>query len=117
MAIALSPQVAPFAGGHVLKWSAVTNGQQGVAGSVGPFQLITCQVSGTFGAGGTITIEGSNDNTNWAACHTAGGVAATVTAAGLVALVEIPLWIRPNCTAGDGTTSLLVIALAVGNRA
>lgn len=114
MAVAYSASVAPFRGGHLVKWSAIPNGQQGSGWSVGPFQALTAQLLGTLGAGGSVTIEGSNDGTNWAACHNPGGTAATLTALGLVTIMEIPLFLRPNVTAGDGTTALTVIVLAIG---
>jgi hypothetical protein len=71
------------------------------------------QVTGTFGAGGSITFQGSNDGTNWAALNTAQGAAVALTAATqLKQLVEIPRYIRPYVTAGDGTTSVTAIMVA-----
>jgi hypothetical protein len=68
-------------------------------------------VHGTFGAGGSITIQGSNDGTNWFALTDPQGNALTKTAAAIEQVLESPLYIRPLVTAGDGTTSLTVILL------
>lgn len=71
----------------------------------------TVQVTGTFGAGGEVTIQGSNDGTTWFTMTTTdatGAAAATFSAAGGAKLVENPRYIRPNITGGDGTTDLTV---------
>lgn len=70
-------------------------------------------VTGTFGAAGSIQLEGSNDNANWfklsPAALTANGSFAPL------GVTEVPKYIRPNCTAGDGTTALTVIGSALPN--
>jgi hypothetical protein len=67
----------------------------------------TVQVAGTFGAGGNLRIEGSNDNgSNYAALNDPQGNALNVGAAKIEAIIEVPLLMRPNVTAGDGTTDL-----------
>lgn len=73
----------------------------------------TVQVSGTFGAGGSVTIEDENG----APLHDArGGTGATnavaITAAGVVKLSENPLKLRPRVTAGDGTSTLTVVIIS-----
>lgn len=69
----------------------------------------TIQVVGTFGAGGTIVIEGTLDGTNFATLKDAGGTALSLTAAGIRTVLENVLAIRPRVTAGDGTTSLTAL--------
>jgi hypothetical protein len=64
------------------------------------------QVTGTFGAGGTVIVEGSLDGTNWFQLKDAGGTLISFTAAGLKAVLEYTTYIRFNVTAGDGTTNL-----------
>lgn len=70
------------------------------------------QVSGTFGAGGSITLQGSNDGTNWYPLTRPAGTAITLTAAGIAAVTELTQWVRPLVTAGDGTTSLTATLVA-----
>ena len=72
----------------------------------------TIQVVGTFGAGGNLRWQGSNDESNWATLTDPQGNALDVTSAKIEAITEVPLASRPNVTAGDGTTSLTVIVLA-----
>jgi hypothetical protein len=81
----------------------------------------TVQVDGTFGAGGTIVIQGSNDlsnPTNWfTLTNPLGAAALSLTAAALKLIGESPVWIRPLVTGGDGTTSLNVRLCVRRNRA
>lgn len=71
----------------------------------------TVQVTGTFGVGGTVIVEGSLDGTNWFGLKDPGGTAISLTAAGLRAVLENCSFIRPRVTAGDGTTSITAILL------
>jgi len=72
----------------------------------------TIQVFGTFGAGGTILVEGSNDGTNWATLTDSNGTALSLTAASVKTINERPRYLRPRVSAGDGTTSLTAVMLA-----
>lgn len=70
------------------------------------FQSVLMQASGTFGSGGSVQLEGSNDGVNWVKLSPA-----ALTSAGMTTTLgaeERPRYIRPNVTAGDGTTSLTV---------
>lgn len=64
------------------------------------------QFSGTFGAGGTVVFEGSNDGTNFVTLTDPQGNAISKTSAGIEAVEEYTLYVRPRVTAGDGTTSI-----------
>lgn len=76
------------------------------------------QFTGTFGAGGTIVLQGSNDGTNWFTLTDAQTAAISKTAAALEQVVELPLYVRPFVSAGDGTTSLTaVLVMRRGNPA
>ena len=72
-------------------------------------------VSGTFGVGGTLVMQGSNDAVTWRTLRTVAGTA-SFTAAGGGTLTEYPRFIRPLVTAGDGTTSLVVRMFQSGLR-
>lgn len=76
----------------------------------------TIQVSGTFGTGGTVIAEGSNDGTNWYPINDLGGTAISFTAAGLKGIREDCVFVRPRVTAGDGTTSITVVISARRNN-
>lgn len=67
-------------------------------------------INGTFGAGGSINIEGNSDGgSTYDLLHDVNGNVLTFTANGSKAIAENVTYIRPNCTAGDGTTSLTCI--------
>jgi hypothetical protein len=75
------------------------------------------QVLGTFGASGNCRIEGSNDaGTTWATLNDPQGNVLDFGAAKIEQLLESPNMIRPNITAGDGTTNLTVVLISSGNR-
>lgn len=78
---------------EVVEWSA--------------YQDRSVQVSGTFGTGGNVSVEGSNDGINWSPLSNAsGGTVIAFTAPGLKQVLEASRYMRLNVTAGDGTTSL-----------
>lgn len=60
---------------------------------------------GTWG-GATLTIQGSNDGTNWfTLSNAAGATGATFTADGGKSIIELPRYVRPNLTTpGAGAT-------------
>lgn len=92
--------------GLAVTWTGIQNGSQGDAAG-GPYAYFMASVSGTFGVGGSISLQGSVDGVNWfnlsPPALTAAGMFAALGAA------EHPRYIRPNVTAGDGTTSLTVV--------
>jgi hypothetical protein len=100
--------------GSTVVWAAVPNGNQGDAVAE---DWITAyfQVTGTFGAAGSVQMEGSNDGVNWIILP---GTAA-LTAAGFFAPMTVnvrPKYIRPNVTAGDGTTALTITGFLKKHR-
>ena len=74
------------------------------------------QVSGTFGTGGTVVIEGSNNGSTYSTLTDPQGNALSFTSANIEAVQELTRYIRPRVTAGDGTTSLTVSICASGNH-
>lgn len=96
------------------QWAVLANGDDGTP--LGPdwshYPDRSVQVTGTFGSGGTIVWEGSNDGTNWVTLNTPAGVAISLTGAGLKQVLEGTLYARPRVTAGDGTTALVVTVFA-----
>lgn len=95
-----------------IQWTGLLNGDDG-----GPMQMVdfadrSVQVSGTFGTGGSVSIEGSNDGTNYFVLSNPQGTALTLTAAGIKQVLELPRYLRPRVTAGDGTTNLTVTVCA-----
>ncbi len=66
------------------------------------------QVVGTFGVGGTMVVEGSLDETNFATLNDPQGVALSITSAKVKAVSEMTTVIRPRISAGDGSTAITV---------
>jgi hypothetical protein len=73
------------------------------------FDTIAATVSGTFGAGGSVALEGSIDNVTFSPLVNSLGVAIAITAAGIVFAHPACAvrYARLRVTAGDGTTSLI----------
>ena len=71
---------------------------------------VTFQVNGTLGASGQLTVQGSNDATNWFTLNDQSNNPVVFNSLGLKTVRDQPLYIRPLVTGGDGTTSLTVIA-------
>lgn len=103
---------------HYPMWN-LANGDTGSASKFNGCDIMSFHLYGTPGAGGSVTIRGSNKPapdptvaTDWFTMKDKQGNAATMTAvsgAGAGVTVEdFALWISPICTAGDGTTNLNV---------
>jgi len=90
-------------------WSPMANGDVGLGAQYSGAGDRTIQIQGTFGAGGTVTAEGSLDGANWFQLHDPTGTAISFTAAGLKAILEHVAFVRPHVTAGDGTTAITAI--------
>lgn len=92
----------------LVKWLALANGAAGEPITDSAYGDRTVQVTGTFGSGGTVVIQGSNDGQNWKTLVDPQGNALSFTSTGLELILECPRYTRPNVTAGDGTTSINV---------
>lgn len=95
-------------------WTVMANGDSGTPFLFADWADRAMQITGTFGAGGTVVFEGSNDGVNYATLNDTSGVALSLTSAGIRQMNEAPLMIRPRVTAGDGTTAL--VASVLGRR-
>ena len=87
-------------------WDAITEADLGSAAQSGRFPDKSVQALGTFGTGGTVAMEGSNDGgTTWFALNDPLGTPiALVTSAPGAAILENPGLIRPNISAGTGVS-------------
>ena len=88
-------------GAYNIIWTGLLNGDDGLPIEAIYYENCFVHVTGTFGAGGAVQMQASNDMVNWAALGTP-LVAATPTANH----TSHPRFIRPLVTAGDGTTNL-----------
>ncbi len=89
-------------------WTGLLNTDTGEPVEAPAYGDRTIQVEGTFGAGGNAQIQGSNDGVNWRALNDPQGTVLDITAAKIEVLRDNPRCVRPNITAGDGTTAIAV---------
>ncbi len=92
----------PLAGftGQVL-WETVTCGDTGASQEMAKFNDNTVTVTGTFNSE-TLTMQGSNDDTNWFTLTDNNGIPIALTAAGGRLISEAPRYIRPSFSGSSG---------------
>ena len=100
------------AGCRFVTWTGLLNGDVGSPAELAAYSDQSVQLVGTLGTGGKCVIQGSNDGTNWATLNDPQGNILELTALKIEAIAELVRYVRPNITAGDGTTNLSVIMLA-----
>lgn len=93
----------------VTNWSVTSAAPTGNAAFLPGLPDRAVQVFGNFG-GASILLEGSNDNSNWAQLHDPTGADLIFTAAGIAAVLENPLYIRPNVSGGAGVDVTVIMA-------
>lgn len=97
-------------------WSGLLNGDNGNAVELFDNADYCVQLDGTFGTGGTIVFQGSNDGVTYFTLNDPGASAISKTAAALKQVLETPRYVRPLVTAGDGTTALVCTLVARRGR-
>ena len=100
--------ISPTGKSKLVTWTGLLNTDDGAPADWVDSSDRCLQVTGTFGAGGSVTIQGSNDGTNWAPLADPQGNALVFTSQRIEQALELPRYVRPLVTAGDGTTSLTV---------
>lgn len=101
-------------GTYKATWTGLLNTDDGApwseVGGCSSFADKVAHVTGTFGVGGAVAVQGSNNGTDWTALNDPTGTPISLTAAApMAAILENPLNIRPLVTAGDGATNLVVV--------
>lgn len=92
-------------------WAAMATNDVGAGVPIAYAADLTGQVTGTFG-GGTITWQGSNDNTNWHPLTQRGGTTnMAFTSAAVHTANENPAWVRPVVTSGTSVVIQGVMAI------
>jgi len=107
---------------QIVTWGPMANGDTGQPYENGARLSDKCvQIFGTAGTGGVITMQGSNDPRVITAPSSAIWFTLTDPSANTIVgaalgeqIIENPRYIRPNVTAGDGSTSLTAIICAKG---
>lgn len=93
-------------------WSGLLNGDVGAPVEWPAYMDRSVQVTGTFGAGGSVSIDGSNDGVNFVPLSNPRGNALAMASASLEQIEDCAYKMRPSVTAGDGTTNLVVTLFA-----
>jgi hypothetical protein len=93
----------------IATWAALAAGENGDAFVLGQYADRTVQVAGI--TGGTITIQGSLDGTNYYTLTDYQGNPLVFSAAGLNAISEMVYYVRP--AASGALTGTVVVTLAV----
>jgi hypothetical protein len=83
-------------------WEALGDADTGEAVEVANFADRSIQVAGTFGSA-TVTVQGSNDGTNWATLNDPQGNALAVTSAKIEQILELTRYLRVTTSGGTGT--------------
>jgi len=114
----LSSLVPQFWGNNaaIYTWTALPASLAGPSVSGPGWTDRSVQVTGTFGVGATVTLQGSNDGTNWFTLHDPFANLLSFTAAGFAEVTEIALFMRPNVAGGDGTTSINVVLVCCNHQ-
>lgn len=103
----------------VVKWNEITSSTAGVAWLGAEYADKTVHITGSF-YGGSLTLQGSNEITpsDWQSLTDPQGNAIAKSSAGIEAVLENPLWIRPSVGTGDsgGTTKITCTIVAKRNR-
>ena len=106
-------------GAVLASWADLATGDVGAGVPIAYAAALSCQQFGTFG-GGTVTWQGSNDNTNWHPMTQQGGSGGggggggtnmAYTTASLHLAQENPAWVRPVVTGGTSVVIKCVMAI------
>jgi hypothetical protein len=98
-----------------IDWTGLVVNDTGSPFTLSQFADRSVQVSGTFGAGGLVVIEGSNDGTNYVTLNDPQGNPISITGPKIESISEIVLKIRPRISGGDGTTNININMLVRKN--
>ena len=93
----------------ITTWSDVAAGDTCEPIRLGVWSDRTVQVGGTFG-GATVSIQGSNDDIEYFTLTDPQGNPLTFAAAGLEAIIELPAFLRPTITGGDGASVKVIVS-------
>lgn len=95
----------------IVTWPHLANGDDGDPITFSQYADKSAQVIGTFGVGGGVAIEGSNNGKDWAPLSDPQGNDLNFSTAKIEMVTEATLYVRPRVTGGNGSTDLTVILL------
>lgn len=110
MADVLGSLVIADDGVAIAKWEGITENDAGKMIRMAAFPVKTVHVTGDFG-GGDVTLEGSNDGSNFETLLDCSGSPVTVNSAGIFRLQANPLYIQVTVATG---TAMDIDVIIVG---
>ena len=111
MAIKTAIQSYPIYGNNkflLVQWGNLVNGDEGDPFILSQYADRSVQIVGTFGTGGTVVLQGSNDGVAYTTLTDNQGNPLSFNTPKLVQIMEIVVGIKPVVIGGDGTTNLNV---------
>lgn len=97
---------------YVVEWAGLSYGDVGSDLQSLQYTVSSVQVSGTFGEGGSVVLEGSNDGVTFYPLSDNHGSTVHFNKAGLKSVGDVVAYVRPKVIGGDSTTSLTVTLAA-----
>lgn len=91
-----------------VSWTLAAAGDDGAPVDLTDYADRSVQIQGSFGTG-TVTIEGSNDGTNFQTLRDPQGATLSFTAAGLKQVLETTQFIRPKLTGGTAPNVVITM--------
>lgn len=95
--------------GHIITWGPMTTGDSGLQISMIGSARRTVQVIGTFSGPDRLSIEGSNNGTDYATLTDEHGNRLDFKGAGVSTVSELTRFIRPRVTAGSPTATVVML--------
>lgn len=101
----------------LVTWETLTDGDSGEPVLVARYADKTVHSDGSYSGSGSITMQGSNNNTAWFTLsdHADTDISLTADTVGAV-IAQNPLWIRPLVASGDGSTDIDVFLVCAPRR-
>ena len=95
----------------VVTWSGITTGAICAPVSLAHWSDRSVQIDGVFGSGGTVTVNGSNNNVTYYGLNDPSLTPISKTSGGISQILEITAYVYPVITSGDSNTLLTVTML------
>jgi hypothetical protein len=114
MAVIVPTQSYPINGNNnflLVAWEGLANGDEGEPFILSQYADRSVQVLGTFGTGGTVIFEGSNNGVTYSPLTDDQGTTLSFLTSKLSQIMQIVVNIKPRVTSGDGSTSINVYML------
>lgn len=100
----------------LVTWSGLITGDTATPVEMPDWPDMTVQIAGTFNGGTSVSLQGSNDGTNYAALTDPQGNAITKTAAAIESVTEAPRYIKPTIASGSADSIAVTLLCRKASR-